>query len=107
MLVPCFVRTHLKGKGLVGSAHAGHKEPDPVATVRKASREIRGVGSSVPRYDAPDKVVRKTQYVNDLNLPGMLHTRLLRSPHAHARIKSIDASKARAHKGVRAVLTAA
>src|SRR5262249_6703074 len=78
-----------------------------MATVMKTSRDIRGVGVSMPRYDAPDKVVGKTRYVNDVVLPGMLHARLLRSPHAHARIKKIDTSKAKALKGVRAVLTAA
>ncbi|MCC7371681.1 MAG: hypothetical protein IT306_24905 [Chloroflexi bacterium] len=78
-----------------------------MATVMKTSRDVRGVGFSVPRYDAPDKVVGKTRYVNDVILPGMLHARLLRSPHAHARITRIDVSKAKALKGVRAVLTAA
>src|ERR1044071_6090113 len=78
-----------------------------MATGMKASRDIRGVGFAMPRFDAPDKVVGRTEYVNDLNLPGMLHARLLRSPHAHARIKSIDTSKAKALKGVRAILTAA
>ena len=72
-----------------------------MATVMKTSRDVRGVGFSMPRYDAPDKVVGKTQYVNDIIPPGMLHARLLRSPHAHARIVSIDTSKAKALKGVR------
>jgi CO/xanthine dehydrogenase Mo-binding subunit len=67
----------------------------------KTSRDVRGVGFSMPRYDAPDKVVGKTQCVDDIILPGMLHARLLRSPHAHARIVSIDTSKAKALKGVR------
>ena len=78
-----------------------------MATVMKTSREVRGVGSSVPRFDAPEKVTGRTQYVGDVKLPGMLHSRLLRSPHAHARIKRIDVSRARALPGVRAVLTAA
>ena len=65
-----------------------------MATVMKTSREVRGVGLRIPRADAPEKVAGKTQYVADLVLPGMLQARLLRSPHAHARIKSIDVSKA-------------
>ncbi len=77
-----------------------------MATVMKTSRDVRGVGFSMPRADAPDKVVGKTMYVDDLNPPGLLQARLLRSPHAHARIKKLDVSKARALKGVRAVLTA-
>ena len=78
-----------------------------MATVMKTSRDVRGIGLRIPRADAPEKVSGKTQYVADLQLPGMLQARLLRSPHAHARIKSIDVSKAKALPGVRAVLTAA
>jgi len=78
-----------------------------MATVMKTSRDVRGVGFAMPRYDAPDKVVGKTLYVDDLNPPGLLQARLLRSPHAHARIKKLDVSKAKALKGVRAVITAA
>jgi CO/xanthine dehydrogenase Mo-binding subunit len=78
-----------------------------VATIMKTSREVRGVGVAIPRFDAPEKVAGRTQYVGDIQLPGMLHARLLRSPHAHARIKRIDVSRARALPGVRAALTAA
>ena len=78
-----------------------------MATVMKTTREVRGIGLSIPRFDAPEKVTGRTQYVADLQLPGMLHARLLRSPHAHARIKRIDVTRARALPGVRAVLTAA
>src|SRR5215212_446199 len=78
-----------------------------MATVMKTSRDVRGIGLRIPRADAPEKVAGKTQYVADLVLPGMLQARLLRSPHAHARIKRIDVSKAKALPGVRAILTAA
>jgi CO/xanthine dehydrogenase Mo-binding subunit len=78
-----------------------------MATVMKTSRDVRGIGLRIPRQDAPEKVAGRTQYVADLQLPGMLQARLLRSPHAHARIKSIDTSKALALPGVRAILTAA
>src|SRR6478609_5682459 len=78
-----------------------------MATVMKTSRDVRGIGLRIPRADAPEKVAGKTQYVADLQLPGMLEARLLRSPHAHARIKSIKVDKALALKGVRAILTAA
>ncbi len=47
----------------------------------------------------------KGQYVDDIQLPGMLHGAILRSPHAHARLVSVDTSAAEAHPGVRAVIT--
>ncbi len=78
-----------------------------MATVMTTSRDVRGIGVSVPRFDAPEKVTGRTQYVADVQVPGLLHGRLLRSPHAHARIKRIDVSRAKALPGVRAVLTAA
>jgi CO/xanthine dehydrogenase Mo-binding subunit len=78
-----------------------------MTTVMPTTREVRGIGLSVPRFDAPEKVTGRTQYVGDVRLPGLLQARLLRSPHAHARIKRIDVSKARALPGVRTVLTAA
>src|SRR3954467_13818779 len=71
------------------------------------TRDIKGIGLAIPRPDGAEKAAGKTKYVADLNPPGMLHAKLLRSPYAHARIKSIDTSKAKALKGVRVVLTAA
>ena len=73
----------------------------------KTTREVKGVGLSIPRPDGPEKVTGQVQYVADLKPRGLLHAKLLRSPHAHARIVRIDASRARALPGVRAVLTAA
>jgi len=73
----------------------------------KTTRDVRGVGLSIPRPDGPEKVTGHVQYVADMKLRGLLHAKLLRSPHAHARIVRIDVSKARALPGVRAVLTAA
>src|SRR3954453_4538268 len=75
-----------------------------MATGMKTSRDVGGIGLRIPRQDAPEKVAGKTQYVADLVLPGMLQARLLRSPHAHAKIKRIDVSKALAVKGVRSTL---
>ena len=65
------------------------------------------VGRDVPRTDAIPKVTGAAQYVADLRLPGMLHAAVLRSPHAHARIVSIDTSAARGMPGVKAVATGA
>ncbi|MDA0769760.1 MAG: hypothetical protein BZY79_02610 [SAR202 cluster bacterium Casp-Chloro-G4] len=63
------------------------------------------VGKSVPRYDLPEKLTGESKYAGDIKLPGMLHAKVLRSPHPHARILSIDASAAEALTGVHAVLT--
>lgn len=57
------------------------------------------------RADAAAKVTGTARYTADVQLPGMLHAKVLRSPHAHARVVSVDASRARALPGVRAVLT--
>jgi CO/xanthine dehydrogenase Mo-binding subunit len=65
------------------------------------------VGKDVPRTDAVPKVTGAAQYVADLHLPGMLHAAVLRSPHPHARIVSIDVSAAAALPGVKAVATGA
>jgi CO/xanthine dehydrogenase Mo-binding subunit len=73
----------------------------------KTTRDVRGVGLAIPRPDGPEKVTGRVQYVADIKLRGLLHAKLLRSPHAHARIVRIDASRARALPGVRAVLVAA
>ena len=73
----------------------------------KTTRDVRGVGLALPRPDGPEKVTGRVEYVADIKRRDLLHAKLLRSPHAHARIVRIDASKARALPGVRAVLTAA
>jgi CO/xanthine dehydrogenase Mo-binding subunit len=65
------------------------------------------VGKDVPRTDAIPKVTGAAQYVADMHLPGMLHAAVLRSPHPHARIVSIDTSAAEAMPGVKAVVTGA
>jgi CO/xanthine dehydrogenase Mo-binding subunit len=73
----------------------------------KTTRDVRGVGLAIPRPDGPEKVTGRVQYVADITPRGLLHAKLLRSPHAHAKIVRIDTSKAKALPGVRAVLTAA
>jgi CO/xanthine dehydrogenase Mo-binding subunit len=78
-----------------------------MATVMKTTRDVKGIGLSIPRPDGPEKVTGQVQYVADIKPRGLLHAKLLRSPHAHARIVRIDTSRARALPGVRAVLTAA
>ena len=63
------------------------------------------VGQRVKRIDALDKVTGRAKYTSDMKLPGMLYGAFLRSPHAHARIKRVDTSKALAVPGVKAVIT--
>ena len=58
--------------------------------------ELKIIGESVPRIDAPEKVTGKAVYTGDVKLPQMLYGNILRSPYPHARIKSIDVSKAEA-----------
>jgi aerobic carbon-monoxide dehydrogenase large subunit len=70
-----------------------------------AATEVRGIGHSVKRKE-DDRFIRgRGNYVDDVNLPGMLHMAILRSPFAHARVGSIDASAAEALPGVVAVVT--
>ncbi len=64
------------------------------------------VGTRPIRHDGYDKVTGKALYGADVDLPGMVFGKVLRSPHPHARIRSIDTSKAEAHPQVLAVATA-
>ena len=63
------------------------------------------VGKPLPRVDAREKVTGAAAYSTDVQLPGMLHGLLLRSPFPHARITRLDASEAERLPGVRAVVT--
>ena len=67
---------------------------------------MRYVGQPLKRFEDPRLLTGRGSYVDDVQLPGMLHAAVLRSPHAHARIRSIDASAARNLPGVVTVLTA-
>ncbi len=72
-----------------------------------AGGEFKVVGTRPERPDGVDKVTGRARFGADMVMPGMLVGRVLRSPHAHARIKSIDTSAAEALNGVKAVITAA
>jgi carbon-monoxide dehydrogenase large subunit len=65
------------------------------------------IGQPVPRFEDPRLIQGGGRYVADMAFPGMVHGYVLRSPHAHARIRSIDTAKAKAAPGVLAVLTGA
>lgn len=78
-----------------------------VSNIVLSSKEYNVVGKRPIRHDGYDKVTGKAQYGADIQLPGMLQGHVLRSPHAHARILSVDTSKAEALPDIRAVVTAA
>ena len=67
--------------------------------------EFHVVNHSVPRRDGRAKVTGKAMYVSDLKLTGMAYAKVLRSPYAHARIVSIDTSRAASQPGVYCVIT--
>jgi CO/xanthine dehydrogenase Mo-binding subunit len=72
----------------------------------KGIGEFNVVGTRPIRHDGLDKVTGRARFAADIHLPGMLYGRILRSPHAHARIRSIDTSKAESLPGVKAIATA-
>jgi xanthine dehydrogenase molybdenum-binding subunit len=77
---------------------AGEKSPSP--------GPFTVVGTRPLRHDGLDKVTGHARYGADVHMPGLLHGKVLRSPHAHARIRSIDTSQAEGLPGVQAVATA-
>ncbi len=72
-----------------------------------SSASFRVIGTRPIRHDGIDKVTGRAKYGADYSFPGMLHGKVLRSPHAHARIKSINTAKAASLPGVAAVITGA
>ena len=69
------------------------------------TEENKWIGKRTPRPDGADKVTGRAAYAADTTMPGMIWGKVLRSPHPHARIKSIDTSNAEKLPGVRAVAT--
>jgi CO/xanthine dehydrogenase Mo-binding subunit len=67
--------------------------------------DFKIVGSAVPRAEGTDKVMGRTLYAADVNLPGTLWGKILRSPHPHARIRRTDVAKAHKVPGVKALVT--
>jgi CO/xanthine dehydrogenase Mo-binding subunit len=63
------------------------------------------IGTSLSKVDAPERVTGKATFGADIDFPGMLWAKIVRSPYPHARIKKIDTSKALALSGVKAVIT--
>jgi len=78
----------------------------PASRRREApSDEMRWIGKSMKRVEDPRLLTGKGKYLDDISVPGMAHVAILRSPYAHARIKSIDTSQAEKLPGVIAVVT--
>lgn len=87
------------------SATGARPADAPVDTTPAISAAV--IGRSVLRNEDRPMLTGAARYVDDVHRPGMLHATILRSPHAHARLVAVDASRARAHPGVTAVITAA
>jgi 4-hydroxybenzoyl-CoA reductase alpha subunit len=68
-------------------------------------KEFEFVGKDIPRIDAIDKATGNAKFTVDLSFPNMLHAKLLRSPHPHAKILNIDTRRAERLSGVKAVIT--
>jgi carbon-monoxide dehydrogenase large subunit len=77
----------------------------PGGPIRPAAAARQWIGKDVPRLEDPKLLTGRATYTDDVKLAGMLHAAVLRSPHAHARIRHIDVSRARAVPGVFAVVT--
>ena len=80
---------------------------DYIPNLVLSTQEFNVVGTRPIRHDGLDKVIGRARYSADIQLPGLLYGKVLRSPHSHARIKSIDASRALAMPEVKAVATSA
>ncbi len=77
----------------------------PATALLEEDAEADVIGKSVRRIDAPSKVSGRLKYAGDMTMPGMLHVQVLRSPHAHARILSVDTSSVVAMEGVEGLIT--
>ncbi len=76
-------------------------------TPKSERKKYKVIGTRPIRHDGADKVTGRAVYGADLRLAGIVHGKILRSPHAHAKVKSIDTSAAEKHPGVLAVVTRA
>lgn len=85
----------------------GEKPKELEYQPQKSVKDLSIVGKRLPKIDAPDKATGRALYTDDLTLPNMIYGKFLLSPHAHARIISIDTEKVKALPGVKIVLTGA
>ena len=91
-----------QGQGQGGRPPAAAQAPADPRYAWPATRTV--LGTPVKRFDGPDKVTGRARYTFDINRPGMLYARIVRSPHPHARVAAIDLAPARRAPGVRAAL---
>jgi xanthine dehydrogenase molybdenum-binding subunit len=77
-----------------------------MTVTKEAAPQYKVIGTRPIRHDGVDKVTGRALYGNDIHLPGTLYGKFVRSPHAHAKIISIDTSEAEKYPGVTAVVTA-
>jgi xanthine dehydrogenase YagR molybdenum-binding subunit len=99
------VKTKIEWEGYVferSSIVEGEEPP-----VWKAGTRLKVIGKGQPRIDGPERVTGRAKYTYDVQLPGMLYARVLRSPHPHARIRHLDITRAAAFPGVRAIISRA
>ncbi len=90
-----YIEAVVAAGGSEAASHTSAAGLDPMATV----------GHPSARIDAIERATGAAAYTGDVKLPGMLYAQVLRSPHPHARIRRIDAARARALPGVRAIIT--
>src|SRR5664280_584140 len=100
---PCPRNSHAKQSA---TRQSGEVAVDDIIS-RETAKQFKWVGTRPVRPDGVPKVTGLAQFGADLAMSGMLVGRILRSPHAHARIRSIDTSKAVALPGVKGVVTSA
>jgi CO/xanthine dehydrogenase Mo-binding subunit len=108
-----------KAQGYRGAQKAGENSPSKITPVLtrsetsardwlqnpKSKVPTSQIGQSIPKQDGPDIVTGKPVYTSDWTPPNLLHLKVVRSPHPHARIQQICTDKAKALPGVHAVLT--
>lgn len=85
--------------------HTTTRIAPPIVILAPPASDTQVINKSEPKVDAVKLVKGRPVFTDDMTLPGMLYAGMLTSPHAHARIREIDASQARALEGVHAVLT--
>ena len=100
--MPKLVKTKVENEGRVTEEFAWVETPKTQPW--DVEQDLRVVGKPIARVDGIERVTGAAKYTLDVQLPRMLHAKFLRSPHAHARIVSVDASDAEKMPGVRAVL---
>ena len=76
-----------------------------MTTTARVETEFKVVGTRPVRHDGIEKVTGQALFGADIDLNGLLHGKVLRSPHAHARVVSVDTSRAESLPGVMAVIT--